>query len=235
MSRRRSRRSVRAQRQLRADGVAIRSTLRPLGVFNADPTHRWSPNGYAKALLTPQGAASVRLTWTSSGHVVAQAWGPGREWALDTVPRWLGADDDLTGFDPSVERQVAELWRRRGPIRLASTGLVWQNLVFVILGQRVTTQEAMRSWRRLVDRCGEPAPGPDGLRLPPAPEVVAVAVVRRPAPDERRAPAGRRHRARRQAGEPAGGGGDDDARPTRWSGCRPCPVSATGRRRRRSP
>jgi 3-methyladenine DNA glycosylase/8-oxoguanine DNA glycosylase len=162
------------QRQLRADGIAVRPTLKPLGVFSADPTHRWSANGFAKSVLTPDGPASVRLTWTSSGHVAAQAWGPGRSWALDQVPRWLGLDDDLTGFDPSLNAQVNELWRRRGPIRLAATGVVWQTLVFVIIGQRVTTQEAMRSWRRLVAHAGEPAPGPDGLRLPPTPEVVAA-------------------------------------------------------------
>jgi 3-methyladenine DNA glycosylase/8-oxoguanine DNA glycosylase len=162
-----------ALRQLRADGIAVRATLRPLGVFRSDPTHRWSPNGFAKSLLTPAGPASMRLTWTSSGHVGAQAWGPGGAWALEQAPRWVGLHDDLTGFDPSVNAQVAELWRRRGPIRLASTGLIWQNLVFVILGQRVTTQEAMRSWLRLVRACGEPAPGPDGLRLPPSPDVVA--------------------------------------------------------------
>ncbi len=45
--------------------------------------------------------------------------------------------------------------------------------MFVILGQRVTTQEAMRSWLRLVRACGEPAPGPDGLRLPRRPRSVA--------------------------------------------------------------
>jgi len=163
---------ISVQRELRADDVAIRSTLRPLGVFSSDPTHRWAPHGFAKSLLTPDGPASVRLSWTSSGHVVATAWGPGRAWALDTVPRWLGLHDDLTGFDPSVNTAVHQLWRRRGPIRLASTGLIWQTLVFVILGQRVTTQEAMRSWRRLVAAHGEPAPGPDGMRLPPTSDVL---------------------------------------------------------------
>lgn len=162
-----------AVRQLRADGIAVRATLGPLGVFRADPTHRWSPNGFAKSLLTPAGPAAVRLTWTSSGHVAAQAWGPGGGWALEHVPRWIGLHDDLAGFDPTINPRVNELWRRRGPIRLASTGLIWQDLVFVILGQRVTTQEAMRSWLRLVAACGEPAPGPDGLHLPPTPAVVA--------------------------------------------------------------
>ena len=162
-----------ALRQIRADGIAISATLRPLGVFSADPTHRWSRSGFAKSVLTPAGPAAVRVTWTSTGHVAAQAWGPGRNWALEQAPRWVGLGDDLTGFDPAINAKVNELWRRRGPFRLASTGLIWQALVFVILGQRVTTQEAMRSWLRLVQACGEPAPGPDGLRLAPTPESVA--------------------------------------------------------------
>jgi len=162
-----------AVRHLRADGIAIRATLRPLGVFGSDPTHRWSSNGFAKSVLTPEGAASIRFTWTSSGHVGVKAWGPGRVWALEQAPRWVGLHDDLTGFDPSLNSKVNEVWRRRGPIRLASTGLVWQALVFVIIGQRVTTQEAMRSWRRLVAAADEPAPGPDGLSLPPSPAMVA--------------------------------------------------------------
>jgi 3-methyladenine DNA glycosylase/8-oxoguanine DNA glycosylase len=42
-----------------------------------------------------------------------------------------------------------------------------------VLSQRVTGFEAKRSYRQLVERWGEPAPGPGGLRLPPLPGRVA--------------------------------------------------------------
>jgi 3-methyladenine DNA glycosylase/8-oxoguanine DNA glycosylase len=81
--------------------------------------------------------------------------------------------DDPSSFDPAADARVAEWWRRRPGLRLAGSGVIWQELLFVLLGQRVTTEEALRSWARIVRAWGEPAPGPCGLRLPPTPEVVA--------------------------------------------------------------
>jgi 3-methyladenine DNA glycosylase/8-oxoguanine DNA glycosylase len=46
-------------------------------------------------------------------------------------------------------------------------------LVPAILSQRITGFEAKRSYRALVDRWGEEAPGPGGLRLTPRPEAIA--------------------------------------------------------------
>src|SRR4029079_11722716 len=42
------------------------------------------------------------------------------------------------------------------------------------LEQKITGDEARRTWRALVARYGEPAPGGFGLRLPPAPDVLAA-------------------------------------------------------------
>jgi 3-methyladenine DNA glycosylase/8-oxoguanine DNA glycosylase len=50
---------------------------------------------------------------------------------------------------------------------------VTETLVNVVLEQRVTTFEARRAQHQLVERWGEPAPGPGDLRLPPDPEVLA--------------------------------------------------------------
>ena len=49
-----------------------------------------------------------------------------------------------------------------------------RELLLVLLGQRVTTEEAVRSWARIVFAWGEPAPGPCDVRLPPTPEVMAA-------------------------------------------------------------
>jgi 3-methyladenine DNA glycosylase/8-oxoguanine DNA glycosylase len=93
---------------------------------------------------------------------------------LDRSPHWVGLHDDLTGFDPTLHPRVAAWWRRHPGLRLAAGGVVWQELLLVLLGQRVTTEEAMRSWARLVRRLGEPAPGDPTIHLPPSTEAVAA-------------------------------------------------------------
>ena len=48
---------------------------------------------------------------------------------------------------------------------------MWDQLFPAVLEQKVTGTEARRSWRELVRRFGDPAPGPapDGMRVPPTP------------------------------------------------------------------
>lgn len=162
-----------ARRRLDAGGIDLRPTLQPIGTYPADPTHRWWRNGFAKAVLTPTGPGTMRVTWSSDGDVDAEAWGPGAGWLLDQAPRWCGLADDLAGFDPSRHQRVARWWREHGRFRMAGSGVIWQELALVILGQRVTTAEAVKSWARLCRRYGDAAPGPCELWLPPTPEVVA--------------------------------------------------------------
>ncbi|MFN2489348.1 MAG: DNA-3-methyladenine glycosylase [Actinomycetota bacterium] len=107
------------------------------------------------------------------GALHAEAWGPGRDAALEALPALVGDDDDASGFvarDPAVRRPA----RRLIGVRLGRTGAVVEALLPAILEQKVTGDEARRTWRRLVHRFGEPAPGPAGLRLPPSPAAVAV-------------------------------------------------------------
>ena len=88
----------------------------------------------------------------------------------------LGVEDDVTGFDASLHPLVAEQWRRVGAgMRTPSVGVVLEVLVAAVLEQRVTGMEARRAWRWLLTSYGEPAPGPapEGMRVFPAPEVVA--------------------------------------------------------------
>jgi 3-methyladenine DNA glycosylase/8-oxoguanine DNA glycosylase len=61
-------------------------------------------------------------------------------------------------------------------MRIARTGAVAEALVPSVLEQKVTGTEARRSWRALVRRLGEPAPGPapPGLTVPPAPDRLAT-------------------------------------------------------------
>lgn len=163
--------TVPAQRVLDL-AVDLRLTLAPLLRGRGDPTMRFGPDGVWRASHTPEGPATVRLQ-ADRGRVSAQAWGPGRHFALDQLPQLLGAADDDSGF---VARHdiVAILHRRLRGLRIGRTGAVFDTLVPTVLEQKVAGLEARRSYSLLVRAHGCPAPGPSGLLLPPAPAALAA-------------------------------------------------------------
>jgi 3-methyladenine DNA glycosylase/8-oxoguanine DNA glycosylase len=132
---------------------------------SGDPTYRVLADGsHARGIRTPQGVATLVVAPDPAGaEVRASAWGPGADWALDRLPRMLGADDDPAGFEPPAP--LAAAWRRHRHWRLGATDLVMESLVPTIIEQKVTGQEAFAAFRRLVRRHGERAPGPAGLDL----------------------------------------------------------------------
>jgi 3-methyladenine DNA glycosylase/8-oxoguanine DNA glycosylase len=89
---------------------------------------------------------------------------------LAQLPELLGAADDVTGFDPRLP-VVAESWRRHPGWRVPRTGRVFEAAAAAVIEQKVTGRESSRSWRVLLGRFGEPAPGPtpEGMRVPPTP------------------------------------------------------------------
>ena len=120
------------------------------------------------------GHGDVQLALRRDGsEVVAEAWGAGAVAELEMVPRLLGLDDDPSSFSPPPG-PVRELVRSNRGLHLGSTGRVVEALVPAILGQRVTSQAAKRSYYSLVRALGESAPGPPGLRVPPPAERLAA-------------------------------------------------------------
>jgi 3-methyladenine DNA glycosylase/8-oxoguanine DNA glycosylase len=146
-------------------------TLAPLRHGHGDPTIRSDPSAIWRATRTPAGAATVRLVPTRT-DVRVQAWGPGRAWAVEAVPRWLGQEDDAEAFRPT-HPLLRELLRRRRGLRFPRTGAVFEALVPAVLEQKVTGFEARASYRALLRRYGDPAPGPVEMRLPPDPRALA--------------------------------------------------------------
>jgi 3-methyladenine DNA glycosylase/8-oxoguanine DNA glycosylase len=147
----------------------------PVGVILAthrrgrgDPTFRTSADGAIwRGIRTPEGTATLRLvTDPASRTVTGEAWGSGAQWALDSMPRMLGAEDDPSGFAP-LHVPIAHAWRRHRHWRLGATGLVMESLVPAIIEQKVTGQEAFGAFRALVHRYGERAPGPPSEPDPP--------------------------------------------------------------------
>lgn len=152
--------------------VALGVTLSPLAFGSGDPTARRDGRGWWLAFATEAGAATLHLRETADG-IATTAWGAGAGCAIDAVPRLLGADDDLRGFEPHRHPVVAQLHHRLPGLRLPRTGRLLAHLVPTIMGQKVTAFEAIRAWRTLVRRHGSPAPGPapEGMRI--APDVAA--------------------------------------------------------------
>lgn len=142
-----------------------------------DPTYRVLADGaHARGIRTPEGVTALVVTpRPESGEVHARAWGPGADWALDRLPRMLGADDDPSGFEPPTE--LAEAWRRHRHWRLGATDLVMESLVPTIIEQKVTGQEAFAGFRRLVRRYGERAPGPADLDLWLQPDAATLRMI----------------------------------------------------------
>lgn len=159
-----------SSRTLTADRpIDLACTLAPLGRGNGDPCHRVSSDGahwHASRLHT--GPVTYRLAQSGQCAVEARAWGPGAAEFLDGLEHMLCLDEDLSAFAPDHPKLV-DAHRRYPGLRMLRTGLVFEALVPAVLEQKVHTVSARASWRTLVRRFGEPAPGPaaEEMRLPP--------------------------------------------------------------------
>jgi len=120
---------------------------------------------------TPDGLGSLVLDRIDAGTVEVEAFGPGADWMIAQAPRLLGADDDISGFDPPTGR-LADLWRR-SPFLLGRTDRLWDSLVGGVFGQKVQIANAYKARRMLSRKFGDPAPGPDGGWILPSPERTA--------------------------------------------------------------
>lgn len=143
-----------------------------------DPCHHIDEAGaHWRTWRTPDGPATVRFA-AGNGEVNVEAWGSGAGWALEAAPALLGAGDDWTGLD--LDHAVLRDTRRGNPgLRLSRSHRVFEALVPAVIEQLVSGVEAFRSWRQLVNRFGDAAPGP----IPVALKVFPEAQVLREIPD----------------------------------------------------
>jgi 3-methyladenine DNA glycosylase/8-oxoguanine DNA glycosylase len=133
---------------------------------------RIGPRLVVRATRTPEGPATFEVRQLGD-RLDVEAWGPGAEWALDAARAFVGLDDERSGFAP-VDRLIADLDRRNQGLRIGRSGAVLEALIPAILEQKVTGTEARHAYRGIIVRWGEPAPGPHGLRLLPAPAALAA-------------------------------------------------------------
>jgi 3-methyladenine DNA glycosylase/8-oxoguanine DNA glycosylase len=154
--------------------VDIARTLAPLLRGAGDPAMHTAPDTTLWwATRTPAGAGTLALRAhgcndAGANDIVGRAWGAGAGWLLDRLPVLLGADDDWSSLDLSAYPRLHEVARRHPGVRLPSSGRLFDAVVAAVLEQRVTGQQARRSWRELLRRFGTPAPGPrPGLFIAP--------------------------------------------------------------------
>ena len=149
-------------------------TLAPLSRGPSDRTIRLAAGRAWRATRTPDGPATIAMVHAGD-ELRVEAWGPGAEWALATIPALLGLDRDPDPI-PTGQPLIGELARRIPGVRIPRTGAVLESLVPAILEQKITGEEARRAMTGLIRVYGEPAPGPPelNLRLWPTPATLAA-------------------------------------------------------------
>ncbi|SJN23993.1 hypothetical protein FM125_04905 [Micrococcus lylae] len=180
-----------ASRTLRpAVPVDVALTLGVLQRGHADPCVRAAPEGVwltrrvdadgapvPASLLVRPAASAVRPS-----AIRVEAWGPGAEAAVAEAEALLGLHDDgwvafedlLASGGRRLPHHVASARRTRPGLRLPAHGRLAEQLITVVLEQKVTHDQARHGWRQLVRAVSEPAPGPvpHGMLLPPDPAAV---------------------------------------------------------------
>lgn len=158
--------------ELDTGAVDLDLTLAPLAMLPGDPTLRLARGRLDRATLTPEGPGTLTATWdTVARRAEVRTHGPGAQWLAGQAPATLGLLDDPAGFAPD-RGPLRDLWRRYGGDRVGATGTLWHDLAWFVVQQRVARADAAAQWARLVRALGSPAPGVDGLLVPPSPQVV---------------------------------------------------------------
>ncbi|MEM6790518.1 MAG: DNA-3-methyladenine glycosylase 2 family protein [Myxococcota bacterium] len=125
-------------------------------------------------LATRTHSGPVTLCLRAPGReAVVRGWGAGVEAIAPALPALLGLHDDPTALVPR-HRTVEQLARDHPGLRLTRAPNLFEVLVTMVLQQRVKFEDAAAGYLALTRRYGDPAPGPERLRLPPDPARLAA-------------------------------------------------------------
>jgi len=145
-------------------------TVRRLSLWKHDPSLRRHEGRMWCAFRTDAGPATIAYQPAGADAVDCEAWGPGAERALDLAFEHLGGRDAPEAFETD-DPVVAPLIRRFEGLRFGRTGRMLERLLPTIVSQKVTGAGAARSWKQILRRHGEPAPGPSPeLWIDPTPD-----------------------------------------------------------------
>lgn len=150
----------------------LRLTLGPTRAGKGDPSTLLRYDEVFRASRTPSGSVTVHLV-VRDDEVSAEAWGDGAEWALEQLPSLVG-EDDVDDFRTD-HVLIGDLHRRTPGLRMGRTGRVLEALVPAVCAHGVSTYEAKRAHRQVMQAFGEPAPGPSQLDLLVPPDACTLA------------------------------------------------------------
>ncbi|MGI8880144.1 MAG: DNA-3-methyladenine glycosylase family protein [Jatrophihabitans sp.] len=151
-------------------------TLGPLRRGVGDPSMRLVGGVLWRAAPTPHGPVTLALR-PGAGALHASAFGPGAAWSLDRLPTLLGLDQDWTDLALDSLPRLRDVHRAHPGLRLPATGVLLEPLMGAVLEQKVTGLEARASWRALLQRYGQVAPGPSPAGLRVIPDAAALLAV----------------------------------------------------------
>lgn len=151
----------------------LRLTLAPTRIGKGDPCTRLKADEAFRASRSPEGPATLYLE-VRSGELAAYAWGPGADWTLEHLPTLVGEHD--RGGIRTDDPLIVDLMDRLPGLRMGATHRVLEALLPAVCAQQSTAFEARRAYRQVVEKLGEPAPGPVqvDLILPPSPQQLAA-------------------------------------------------------------
>ncbi|MEJ7636134.1 DNA-3-methyladenine glycosylase 2 family protein [Aeromicrobium sp.] len=154
-----------------AHPVNLRLTLALLRRGPGDPTTRRDGAHLWRTSRMSSGPVTYVVRQVEPTVIRSEAWGPGAAELLEGLSGLVGADDDITGFEPG-HPILADSFRRHPGLRVPRTGRVLEALVAAVIEQKVVGLDAFAAWRRLHQRFGEAAPGPapEGMRVFPTAE-----------------------------------------------------------------
>ncbi len=133
-----------------------------------DPTSRHGGGAFVRAFWTDQGPCTLALR-QSGVDMEAELLGPGATAVRDWLPT-------MFCFTPQelppecAHPGLRQLARRLDGLKVGPVPWAFDVAQAFVLQQRVTFEGAARSFRTLVNRYGQPAPGPLPLKLPLHPE-----------------------------------------------------------------
>lgn len=117
------------------------------------------------ATRTERGPATICLSMSKPNELHGRAWGPGAEFLVEHLDELCGEHQNDAEFETS-NQLVAQLHHELAGLRIPKMRNVWEMCFAIILAQRVTGGEAIRSYRSITFKLSEPAPGPRKMLLP---------------------------------------------------------------------
>ncbi|MFN8607032.1 MAG: hypothetical protein U0931_05850 [Vulcanimicrobiota bacterium] len=146
--------------------LKLSTTLQRFGSY--DPTSRRGRQAFVRAFWSQSGPCTLALR-QSGQEIEAELVGPGAELVRHWLPQMFTfKPQDLPADCPHAG--LRQLARRLAGLKVGPFPWLFDIIQSIILQQRVAFEDAASSFRRLVDRYGQPAPGPLPLKLPLSPE-----------------------------------------------------------------